>query len=492
MSTTSDNTQQPPALAESPPLAPAGRWRPVLALLLLSPAIGELLSGSSPPLQFFNPVFLLLLVGLYGCGALLVRETVARRHLASAGLLLLGAAYGIIEEGLTCKSFFNPNWTDTGFLSVYGRAWGVNWVWAFGLTVYHATVSITAPIFLTEALFPRHAQAPWLRRRGCIIAAASLALVVILGFLGFDNRQFHLTEVKAPLALARRLDAPTDPLARFMAAQLTSKSRALVHTAATKQSASVELRHALQDELNRLLPRSDLYSSNRFASIPLPEQLRQQAARPLHGDKLVALNRTLLEHAFPVTLATRPVYPFRPSWWLTAGCALVVLGLILLALRQTRTPALARVARKPWLKGVGFTVTFALVGFVLPSLVEHGLRFPAALDCGLWCIVAAALAHLLNKIDAAPDRLWRRGLWALGVITPWVLFATLLGVFVRMIGAKSFSGMPIVALAFALAILTLGLKWNRRLERSERAASWTTAPNGAGKSARESSSTVDR
>ncbi len=40
----------------------------------MSPAIGDLLSGSSPPLQFFNPVLLLLLVALYGCGALLVRE----------------------------------------------------------------------------------------------------------------------------------------------------------------------------------------------------------------------------------------------------------------------------------------------------------------------------------------------------------------------------------------------------------------------------------
>jgi hypothetical protein len=39
----------------------------------------------------------------------------SRRGLNVYGLLLLGAAYGIIKEGLTCKSFFNPYWTDTGF-----------------------------------------------------------------------------------------------------------------------------------------------------------------------------------------------------------------------------------------------------------------------------------------------------------------------------------------------------------------------------------------
>src|SRR5512141_2133224 len=97
---------------------------PVLTLLLLAPAIGELLSGSSPPLQFFNPVFLLLLMGLYGCGALLIREAVVRRALNTSGLLLLGLAYAAIEEGLTCKSFFNPYWKDVGFLSTYGRAGG--------------------------------------------------------------------------------------------------------------------------------------------------------------------------------------------------------------------------------------------------------------------------------------------------------------------------------------------------------------------------------
>ena len=177
---------------ENGPSARPGNWKPVATLLVLSPAVGELLSGSSPPSQFFNPVSFLLLVGLYGCGALLVREAVARRKLNAVGLLLLGAAYGIVEEGLTCKSFFNPHWTDTGFLSVYGRGWGVNWVWTFGLTVYHMVVSITVPIFLTEALFSGRADGPWLRRRGWIFASAALSLVTVLGFLGFDNRQFHL------------------------------------------------------------------------------------------------------------------------------------------------------------------------------------------------------------------------------------------------------------------------------------------------------------
>jgi hypothetical protein len=52
---------------------------PWLALLLVSPAIGEVLSGSSPPRELLNPVALFFLIGLYGSGALLAREIEAQR-----------------------------------------------------------------------------------------------------------------------------------------------------------------------------------------------------------------------------------------------------------------------------------------------------------------------------------------------------------------------------------------------------------------------------
>ncbi|SPE53578.1 membrane hypothetical protein [Verrucomicrobia bacterium] len=457
----------PPAGSSGPPVpARTGHWKPVLTLLLLSPAVGELLSGSSPPLQFFNPLFLLLLVGLYGCGALLIREMAIRHQLNSAGILLLGAAYAIVEEGLTCKSFFNPCWTDTGFLSVYGRTWGVNWVWTFGLTFYHAVVSITVPIFLTEALFPLRSGEPWLRRRGWKLAGASLGLVVVLGFLFFDNRQFHLIEIKDAVGLAQRLNTPAGPIDQFVLRQFTVKNQALVRQAVSTKTDSPDLRHALQDELNRLLPRADLGSADRFATVNLPEKLRGQLAHPPRGDKLVEFNRALLERAYPESLATRQSYPYRPAWWLTLGCVVSIGALLVLALRSRTRPslwAMTSTLRRPWLTGLAFTAGFVLVGFVLPSLVEHGLKLPAVVACALWCPLSVLLARLLMRTDSASDHVWRRGLWALGIISPWVLFAVILGVSVQMIGAKSFSGMTLVALGFALAILGLAIKWTRRL-----------------------------
>jgi hypothetical protein len=47
-------------------------------LFFLAPAIAELLLGSSPPSEFFNPFIFLLLASLYGSGAVIVRELKVR------------------------------------------------------------------------------------------------------------------------------------------------------------------------------------------------------------------------------------------------------------------------------------------------------------------------------------------------------------------------------------------------------------------------------
>ena len=134
-------------------------------LFFLAPAVGELLSGSSPPAEFFNPFTLLLLAALYGSGALLAREVRVRWNKGWPTVLALGAVYAIVEEGLMVKSFFDPAWVDLGLLGTYGRWGGVNWVWCLHLTAFHAVFSIAIPILLVELLFPVHRQERWLGRR---------------------------------------------------------------------------------------------------------------------------------------------------------------------------------------------------------------------------------------------------------------------------------------------------------------------------------------
>ena len=158
-----------------------GMW-PALVLFFLAPAIGELLSGSSPPAEFFNPFGLLVMAALYGSGAILVRELRVRWDKGWPTVFVLGAAYGIVEEGLMVKSFFDPNWMDLGLLGTYGRWAGVNWVWSLNLTIYHAVVSIAIPILLVELLFPAQRDERWVGRRGMIGLSLLLLADVLLGF----------------------------------------------------------------------------------------------------------------------------------------------------------------------------------------------------------------------------------------------------------------------------------------------------------------------
>ena len=160
---------------------------PVLVLFFLAPAIAELLSGSAPPAEFFHPLGLLVLPALYGSGAILVRELRVRWRKGWPTVLALGAAYGIVEEGLMVKSFFDPHWEDLGLLGSYGRWGGVNWVWSLELTIYHAAFSIAIPILLTELLFPDRRDERWLGRRGMIGFSLLLLADVLFGFLALTS-----------------------------------------------------------------------------------------------------------------------------------------------------------------------------------------------------------------------------------------------------------------------------------------------------------------
>ena len=70
-------------------------------ILFLAPAIAELLSGSAPPSEFFNPVGFLLLASLCGSGALIARELKVRWNKGYVLLLTLGATIKVTDSNLS-------------------------------------------------------------------------------------------------------------------------------------------------------------------------------------------------------------------------------------------------------------------------------------------------------------------------------------------------------------------------------------------------------
>ena len=135
------------------------RSHPALVLLLLSPGIPEYLSGSSrlnalvvnPPWFFLQ---LGLNLGLYVPGVLLIREAAVRWQKGWGSVLLLGAAYGILEEGVALSTMFNPEASVVGGLGQYGHYLGVNTVWVPGVLMVHMVYSIGLPILLLSLAIP--------------------------------------------------------------------------------------------------------------------------------------------------------------------------------------------------------------------------------------------------------------------------------------------------------------------------------------------------
>lgn len=150
------------------------RYAPALLLFLVAPVVGEILLGATPISRLGG---LVPLSAVYGGGALLIRELARRGGSGWRRIALLGAAYGIIEEGLAVQSLFNPTLFHAGELG--GRALGVNWLWTEWTIGYHIVWSITIPIVLVELLYPNRRDRPWLGTLGLISVGVLYTLGVV-------------------------------------------------------------------------------------------------------------------------------------------------------------------------------------------------------------------------------------------------------------------------------------------------------------------------
>ncbi len=176
-------------VATSPQATPGASRRsraPAYLLLLLAPSIPELLTGSTPITRLaFDPigfaVGFALDILLYGCGALLIREFAILLRKGWATILVWGAAYGIAEEGLAVHTFFERSGAPVGQLTTFGAAGGVDWLWALGLTVFHATYSIALPILLVHIVYPAERGVRWFGTRG--LAAIAVGYFADVAFL---------------------------------------------------------------------------------------------------------------------------------------------------------------------------------------------------------------------------------------------------------------------------------------------------------------------
>lgn len=155
-------------------------------LVLLAPLCAEVaFSGISMPLILLVAP---LLVPMYGAGVLLVRELACRAGAGVPGLLVLGVAYELAEDGLGLQALTSPHLYTA---AEWGpRVLGVNTTYWESQVGYHLVFSVLIPVVLTDLIFPARAGRPYLGRFGLVATAAAFAaglLLVRVGISGVED-----------------------------------------------------------------------------------------------------------------------------------------------------------------------------------------------------------------------------------------------------------------------------------------------------------------
>ena len=165
--------------AATPAIAPIARQRSIpaaIALIFTAPLVAEYLLGD---LSIKMLAALVMMAPMYGGGALLIREVVRRTGRGWPSILLLGAAYTLIEEGFTTQSLFNPDYLKM-HMHLLSHAWipalGIGAWWTLFMFNLHTFWSMGVSIALVEALVPARAEQPWLGPFGDSIVAVLFLL----------------------------------------------------------------------------------------------------------------------------------------------------------------------------------------------------------------------------------------------------------------------------------------------------------------------------
>jgi hypothetical protein len=172
-------------------VAPKRKISAVITLFFVAPLVAEYLLGDLP-LKLL--VALIVLAPAYGGAAVLIRETARRTDRGWPTMLMLGAAYTLIGEGLVTQSLFNPDYLKMHMHLLdhaYIPALGIGGWWTFFMFNLHTFWSMGVSIALVEALFPAETEAPWLGLVGDSVVAVVFVLGTAANFgIGFKQNRF--------------------------------------------------------------------------------------------------------------------------------------------------------------------------------------------------------------------------------------------------------------------------------------------------------------
>ena len=198
---------------------------PALTLMVMAPAVAELLPGATRlSSAFVFPIEILI----WGTGAVFARYFVRRFRLGWFNLVLLALALAMAEELLIQQTSFAPLVIQIQHQE-YGRALGFNYVYFIWAVLYEALFVVCVPVALCEMIFPTRKDSPWLNIWGMIPLILLFVPACFAAWYGWNEiarmKVFHLPPYILPqnlkiagiMAVAAALVLAVGPFRRLFA-----------------------------------------------------------------------------------------------------------------------------------------------------------------------------------------------------------------------------------------------------------------------------------
>ena len=118
-------------------------WLPALGLFVLAPVCAEYLWGYDDSTGHPGTLVgnLLVFSPLYGAPALLIREAARRHGLGWPGILLMAAAFGVVEAGIVDQSMWSADYRDIPYWDDMSEP---TYLAPIGLSIYLALTFVGA------------------------------------------------------------------------------------------------------------------------------------------------------------------------------------------------------------------------------------------------------------------------------------------------------------------------------------------------------------
>jgi hypothetical protein len=169
---------------------------PALLMMLLAPTFTELLLGGTrlSTLIAFPPVLLMEIL-VWGGGAVLLRALARKLKLGWSSLLLFALALAVAEEFVIQQTSLAPLVIQLKGVE-WGRAGGINYVYALWALVYEAAWVVLFPTVVAELVFPDRRDGTWLSTPMAVVLAILFVLGAIMAWFAWTHiarvKTFHL------------------------------------------------------------------------------------------------------------------------------------------------------------------------------------------------------------------------------------------------------------------------------------------------------------